>query len=569
MLKKLFLQHYIKRISRYFQANRGARLFTVAGIVLTFLLIGLGVYLFTYRGLQFSQSEEYLAEVAPLFLYQVFILTVGFLILASAIISGLFTFFKRQTTDTWIVTTPAYRILVVVNFIQVVFNASWPFIIIALPMLLAANTIFGFSATGFGLVFVSLALFAVSCAALGVGLVFIAATIAAKLSTRVNRFRMLAGIAAGAVTFFGLLIWRFLTNLDLFELFQVDDLELASATADRIIDRFRYFPSHYPALTLYGAQLNDTVYLTTYFSRSLILFIISIALFTLTQTYFLSLWQLLAEGGFEAREQEEPRRKRALPYRLTKLLINLRSFRSPAQVLFIKELLFNIRTTKNFMWAGFLAILMFIFLGLVPILGNLGSGTDELDRVGLIIIATQFSVISFFVGAFVLRFVFPAFSQEGPAAWILGSAPIDIAEIFLQKIKFYSLINILLVTTAALFFYFNLETMDIEISILEAVAFLGSILILTITVTIIGLGLGVKFVNFQIEDPQLMGTSLPGLALVGLVLFFGLVGGALFYQYLDSGGLSDLIVFNIVLVLSNGLIIRSALKSLERLEYPV
>ncbi|MDX1608187.1 MAG: hypothetical protein R3251_03180, partial [Candidatus Spechtbacterales bacterium] len=357
MAAKLFVQYYIKRIRRYFTDGSSARALTAAAMLVVFFLVGLGVFLFAFRGFEFSQKEQFIAEAAPLYIYELFILIIGFLIFASSIIAGIFTFFRRQDSGRWIAVTPSYNSLAWTGFTKVIIGASWPFILIALPILLAARSVFSIALGGFTLSFFALVSFSVFCASLGILVVFLSAYGSVKLGSGTNTFRLLVLFSLLFMLIGGYATWDGLVNTNVGELFQIEDIELAVATIDRIVDNFKYYPSHLPALTMHSAQTGNTGVAFNYFTANALMLAGAIFAYYILKRGFLRLWQVFSEGGFEARKRINAGGDKNILYSITTSIAGLGSIKTSSRALFKKELLENLRTAKNIMWAGFLTFL--------------------------------------------------------------------------------------------------------------------------------------------------------------------------------------------------------------------
>lgn len=574
MTVKLFIKYYAKRVARYFKENASARMFTALAMTLVFFLVAWGVYAFAYRGFEFTQMEEFIAEAAPLYIYELFILVTGFLIFASAVISSIFTFFRKQESDIWIASTPAHKSLPWVSFTKVVIGASWPFILIALPILLAARAFFEITTIEFLMSFFAVLAFSLFCAALGVLVVFASAHASLLLDRNANRFKALVWTSLAITLIFGYAAWNALAGTDVAEMFQIDNIELAVVSPERVIDNFQYYPSHMPAFTLHYAHRGNVLLAASYFIVTLAMLVLSVFVFAAAKRKYLKLWQIFSEGGFEARKKRSEEKGEGVLYALTSRWSGLSSINTPSRALFKKELLSSTRTAKNVLWGGFLMLLMFINIFLVSVMGDrLGARTaGDLGDVAHLIPALQFAVIIFFIGAFVLRFVFPSFSQEGRASWILGSSPIDLRELFFQKMKLHLSLSALIGGLASVLF-FSRSTDILSDPIFTAfpvdfqmLVFLPSVLIFSLVVAMIGLSLGVIFVNFKIEDPQLMSTSLPGLLLVLVFLGLGALGAAAMYQFI-LGTFVYLMILNFVAPMLAVASVAWALKALKKIEF--
>jgi Zn-dependent protease with chaperone function len=83
-----------------------------------------------------------------------------------------------------------------------------------------------------------------------------------------------------------------------------------------------------------------------------------------------------------------------------------------------------------------------------------------------------------------------------------------------------------------------------------------------------GLGLGAIFPNFDSDDPEVISTSLPGLAFIFGSLFYGGVGAYLFYGFLmGNATIGALVGFDALTILLGIAILGLSLRSLRKFEF--
>src|SRR5437867_3930746 len=102
--------HTARRFRRYFRRNKAAKIVTVLLFLSLAAVIGVGVFSIMRRGLLFTQQQPFLAAVLPLYVYEVSLLAIGYLVFFSALIVGLFGLFRGRF-DHWIIASPQYRAL--------------------------------------------------------------------------------------------------------------------------------------------------------------------------------------------------------------------------------------------------------------------------------------------------------------------------------------------------------------------------------------------------------------------------------------------------------------------------
>ena len=549
MIKKYF-RYYIRRIRRYFDQNSKSR-FLVAGLmVIAISALAFGIFYLTKRGLESTQQGEdpFMIRAVPLYIYQLFFLITGFLIFVSSSIFGLFNFFKGERDD-WIMAGPNFKSLCWVNLFRAVIDSSWPVIVLAVPLLLAVQAVFSLPATYFIFSLIAIFVFSALMATSAVVAIFLLSTIFKML--KIKSFKALAG-SIGAVCFaLGIVIWSRVVRIDINHLFQVEEAIDPSLTY--LQSNFLIFPSYLPAMTVFHGQLGN-------FSKGLLsglllvgLFLAALTIFHLLKAEFLYIWQSFQEGSFEAKTKVKEKKN----------TFKVRGPKSKEGVIFKKELLVSLRSPKNLFWFAFLMVLMLAQVGVVNLLERyVGIGMSSRVATSGLTPALQTGVILFFVSALILRFVFPALSQEGDTAWILGSAPIDFKDIFRTKSSFYSLVMLFISLIALAVYVVPLGASVEVISVLALIIVLG-----VFSLTMLGLSIGTIFVNFKTDDPQKLSTSPAGIAFILISMTYSLIGSYLVYSVLSEENYFLLIIFTLISAIIYFTGKHLAQKSLEGLEF--
>ncbi len=546
MIKEIF-HYYSIRGRRYFEENKLVRL-VVAGLMLVIIfLIALGIFILSKQGLEFTQIEDdFMAQALPLYLYQIFLLITGFLIFISTTIFGLVNFFKTSK-DLWIMASPQYLKIFWVNILRAIISYSWPIVIIIIPLIIAAGQIFNFSWLAFSLALFAVVLFATICSLLAILLLLIVASIITSLNLK--NFKLLTTSLGVLTLFIAVFIWQKVVKMNLEQIFQVNEVFTPSLTP--LENHFAAFPSHLPAMVVYYLQQNN-LSMALEKTGIIILFILGIVLLlNLLKINFLKIWQTFQEGSFEAKNKLTTANNRG----------PLTSFpKSPEGVIYRKELFTSWRSAKNLLWFIFLSVLLFAQVGVISLLGKYSELGGLI--IGDIVLAIQLSIILFFISAFILRFVFPSFSQESSTAWLIGSAPISLTKIFTTKYKFYSIVLLLVGIISLLIYVIPLGVnwgLAIGLLIIMAVAIL--------TLNMLGLALGAIFINFKTNDPNELSTSAPGITFTLISLAYAGLGSYLLYLAINLSGYWPIIIFIIISAIIYQLSKEAALKSLKKLEF--
>lgn len=545
MIKK-FLGYYYKKILRYFETNKQAKILVAGLMSLVFIAIAVGIFYVSKRGLEITQAQDdkFMLQAVPLYIYEIFLLITGFLTFVSTIIFGLFSFFKGDR-DAWIIASPQFRHIFDINFLRSILHSGWPIIILAVPAIIAIGQVFSFSILEFVLSFLIVLVFSFLVSTVAITLILAISLLLKALNLK--KFHILSsltGIFTGAI---GVLIWQRLINNNLKQLFQTQII--TQPTLDLMKANFAIFPSHFPAMTVFNLQQGKLITALEYSIVAIIILILLLAILQLIKTRYLYLWQTFQEGAFEAKTQ-----KSDTPSTFLRLFP-----KSPEQVISKKELLFTLRSPKNLLWFLFLSILLFAQIGAINLLKD-NSAADIFTQG--VMPAIQIGIVLFFVSAFILKFVFPSFSQESDTGWIIGSAPINLKTIFVSKYRFYSVI-ISMLGVIAIFFYLIPMNINLDLSLTLLIIILISIL----SLTMLGLSLGTIFMSFQTKDPQTLSTSSPGIAFMLSSLSYTLIIAYLLYLYISTNQYWPILAF---LILSLAIFFLSkyfSLKSLKHLEF--
>ncbi len=549
MLKK-FIGYYLKKFQRYFENNTKSRLIVTFLMAIMVFLLAAGIYILTREGLGLTQVEEdeFVMKAGPLYIYQLFLLLIGFLIFASTVIFGLFNFFK-ESTDAWIMSSPSYNSLPRIKFFRALFDSSWPIVILAIPLLLAIQSTFSLSAPGFILALATIIVFSLFSGSSAIILTFFLASLM-KLA-KIKSFKLLAA-GMGVITVgLGILAWSRVVAVDIAEIFQVE--EALDPKLNAMKENFSIFPSHFAAMVIH--KLNESFQESfKYFGIVFGMFAGSLIIFELLKNKYLYIWQTFQEGSFEAKNKKENEPRKIIKGRTPKTAVG---------VIFKKEFLTSIRSPQNIFWFSFLMLLMLAQVGVVNLLETYtGIGAShEMASAGATP-SLQLGVIFFFISAFVLRFVFPAFSQEGSTSWIIGAAPINLKKIFDAKLYFYGVL-LVVIGLIALSIYVIPLTIAPEI----VTASLLMILIGVPTLTIIGLSIGTIFANFKTDDPQKLSTSAPGIAFIITSLTYSVFGAYLLYRFLSTGSYFLIAVFISLSIIISVIFKKVTLKSLKKIEF--
>ncbi len=547
-MSRQILTYYLKRIKRYFDKNTRSRALVAFLMVGIILLLSWGIFYLVKQGLQATQTgpDPFIAKAAPLYIYQSFLLITGFLVFVSAVIFGLFNFFKQEKSS-WIMVSPKYTKMPWINLFRAIISSSWPVIIIAIPLSLATGAVFGISLFELLLVVLTIVFFSLFCTSLAITIILAASFLIRHLK-KTSSFKLLTSIVSLFSLLIGVLIWQRMVRADLAKIFQIQ--EISDPALNLMKSNFSIFPSHIPAMAIFKIQEGELVSALQYGGLMTLLLLSVFVVFFILRSRFLIIWQSFQEEDFEAKSKNPQKNKG----------FNLRLFpQKPQGVIFIKELFMSIRSPKNFLWFLFLKILLIAQIGVINLLHRYSSGDFMSNE---LIPAVQIGIVLFFISAFVLRFVFPSFSQEGNTAWIMGAAPIDLRNVFLSKYKFYGT-TLSLVGIIAMLFYIIPLAVTIQLSLSLIMVTVVGIL----SLTMLGLSLGSIFINLETNDPHALSTSAPGIGLTLVSLTYSALTGYLFYISLSQASYWPAIFFVLLSLFIYSLSQYLALRSLKKIEF--
>ncbi len=558
----LLLRYHTVRAARYLRHRRVAKMITLFLYGTVAAGVAAGVFLVLRHGLEYLVKDSFFRIAFPFYLNELFLLVTMYFVFVSAAIVSIFLFFRRD--DSWIMASPRFSFLPLYGGVRVFLSSLWPLLLIGLPGLAAIRSVSGLGISGILIACCALIILAALTVGAAIVLVFLLAVILSKISLRTRTSHRsfltvpyLSFFTALAVGVFSFAVWYRVTHVDLVELFQINDLTSLTSRIDAVSRQFHFFPSHLAALTIFlVAQGNVYAGLIAVGKLSALLMAVG-AIFLLLLPHYLSLWQQLQEGGFEARGGGRGGKKSVLmPPRAFP-----RWLKGVYGALLEKEIMVMFRTVRNLLWFGFMSLLMFLQIGLMTFSYAAANraGTSALSAAGLIQ-ALQLLTIGYFIGAFVLRYAFPAFSTERRTAWILAAAPVDFGSLFYAKFLFYTVLFVLIGIGAGI----------IQAAIVPAGAallFVSFLVSVIVTVTALGISLGAFFPNFQTDDPETLSTSLSGLACIGLSLLVVSFGAVLWYRFSTGRSGGELLIYEILSLAAVGIVLRRAAYSLRRLEF--
>lgn len=532
------------KFKRYFSHNLAAKIITACLFIGLLFAIGTGVYLGVHAGFVAMNQQTYGQQTLPFYTYEIFFLVMSYLMLLSAIASSFFAIARQD--DEWIAATPKYKMLLGRAVRSVFFASLWPLLVLGLPAILALRSVYASGAgAAYGANFIIagvIGLILIAAIACGLAIALVLALAEVLHAARKLRMKWLVITAIAVIALATWTILREILAMNIISLFVSGPLSATTANITGIVSAFRLFPTQLMAFLMLNLQNGAVAAAWTDIGwLALIAAAISLVIYLLSFGY-LHVWQKLEEGSFEART-EISSQKVSSPG-----ISFLKSANTGTAALFYKEAVTNLRNLKNATWLFFMLALWVTQTALnIFLRWNIAQYSVHAQTASAVIQSLQLVTATFFVSAFVLRFVLPSFSSERRMAWILGAAPVSLRRIFFSKLSFYGTLFLALglilgIANAAI----------LGLSLLHALGFLLLLAIMILCITTFGFSLGAIFPDTESDDPEAVSTSLPGLAFTFISLLYGACGAWLYYIGLNATasvgtvGSTDAVAFAIV-----------------------
>lgn len=503
------------RIGAKILRERDARLAVGAGFLLVFAGVMVGEYLF------FSRSFRAVADLGvaapPLTLYALeaffaLILVIGIL---SAVVTGSTIFFRVAENRLFLATPMPLSALFVLRSVETFALTSWAFVLLAAPALLALG-VHHERAAGFYLVGAALLLgFLGLAGALGVLLTMAFGGLLGHFRSRLG----IVGLTVGLLVAAGLLVGRSVvpTRADFNTMFEPGLLNGTTVALHFVEDKFAAWPSHAFAASVFGLATGQGSHPGRALATSLVLPLAAAAAsYWAGGALFRRVVWRAAEGVLLARPEgaaTPPLGWRSFPVLL----------RGPVGALLEKELVTVARNPQELGRGGFFAFLLALYTLLflrVPVPDRAGTEAISAQLVAFSILAT-----GYFLTTVALRFVFPALSLEGRAAWILFASPVPLVPLFWARLGLYATGGFLGLGGIAL-----AGAARLGLSPLGFALFAGLLALMSLTIMTVALALGVCWPDFRGRSAEALATSAGGLLTSALCLGYVAVTGWLGYR---------------------------------------
>ena len=460
--------------------------------IISFFVVGYLVLAFElfFHGLRFIAKFPGLGAVlTERLLFTLFAFLFALLLLSNLVIAYTNLFRNRETA--FLLTLPVSRQTIFNwKFIETVILASWAFLFLIAPLLVAFGLVRGVPWHFYPLTGLLIVLFIILPGILG-------SALALAIGRHLDRKSFQLVLMAAAVILLAFVAFWWKTN-------PVDDDLLDKRTLEALDHllaktRFTMFP-FLPSYWLSSAVLQWAEGITTsaiFFAGVLLshtLFFGSIAFTRFGNLFYntASAVQSRVGGGFSlslTRTQINSRH----PGLLERAAALIPILEPETRALAVKDLRMFWRDTTQ--WAQ--SVVFFGLLGAYII--NLRNFTHQLASPFWIhaVAFLNLGACAFNLASVTTRFVFPQFSLEGQRLWIVGLAPVGLARVV--KIKYW------LASAASLFVTLGLVTLSCYLLRMpwDDVMFFGAVItVMTFALNGLAVGLGVLFPNVKESNPN-------------------------------------------------------------------
>ena len=473
-----------------------ARAGLFAGVaVLVALVLFAVVFWLTWQLLDYEELGDYLMRLGLSWLFLTFLSFIAF----SAIVSSLSTFFLSEDLRLLVAAPVPGERFFYSRFARTVGQSSWMVVTFLLPVLLAVGLARCAGAGYYLAALLTVVPFVVIPVAVGTLLTLLLVSVFP--ARRARDVLMLMGVLFAVAL---ILLLRFLRPERLLSVQSLPDLTAFFATLQSPVTPL--LPSFWAGETLFTALRGrfDSLHAGALWTTAAVFTVLARAAFG---RHYFTAWS----------KAQEARKARFTRLRSLEWLAHRLPLPCAARNLLVKDLKVFLRDTTQWSQLLLLLALALVYLYNFRVL--------DLDRIPYMsgVVKNAYAFVNLAMAAFVLsavavRFVFPAVSAEGPAFWIVRSAPVTMRS-FLWS-KFWTGLVPVLVLAEALTIASN--------EFLGVVPFLKGLsaaAIFFMSFSLVGLaaGLGARHPRFSAENVAQVAGSYGGIAFMVLAVLFILV----------------------------------------------
>jgi ABC-2 type transport system permease protein len=453
------------------------------------------VFWLTWQLLDYAELGDYLIRLGLSWLFLTFLSFLAF----SAVVTAVSTFFLSEDLRLLVPAPIEASRLFYSRYVKTVGQASWMVVTFLVPVLLAV----GLARCAGVLYYLSIVLTLVPFVLIPVAVGSMTALLLVNVfpARRARDILMLMGLLFAVAL---VMMLRFLRPERLLNVQSLPDVTAFFATLQSPVTPL--FPSFWAGETLFSALQRQVDWLHAGSLWTTALALTVLARIAFGRHYF--------DGWSKAQEARKVRFSRL---RLVERLIGLLPLRRPTRSLVLKDLKVFLRDTTQWSQLLLLVALVFVYLYNFRVL--------DLERIPYMsgVVKNAYAFVNLAMAGFVLsavavRFVFPAVSAEGPAFWIVRTAPVPMRA-FLWSKFWTGLVPVLVLA----------ETLTIlSNEFLGALPFLkvlsaAAVVVMSFALVGLAAGMGAQYPRFGAENVTQVAGSFGGIAYMVLAVLFILV----------------------------------------------
>jgi ABC-2 type transport system permease protein len=404
--------------NRYRRLGRGGRV-RFAGFLVLAIAFGTGVFLFFHRALSYFIGIPELGPILTHKLLGMVFITFFSILLFSNIVTGLSSFYLSRELDRLVAAPLAIRRLFYGRFAETVLDSSWMMLIFALPAFLAYGVVHGTGPAFYLVTAATLPPFVIVPAALGVCITTLLVTVFP--ARRTKDILVLLSVIAVALLYllFRLMRPERLVNPEGFA-------DFGAFLAAMRTPEWPFLPSTWAAEILFpllGLQ-QDGAPLFYYALLASTAAVTVMAAEALVARLFLRGWTKAQEGR-QAHFTQRVGWERLLTAMTAVFPLQTR-------IIIIKEVKSFFRDTSQWSQLILLAALVVVYVYNFSVLPLKGSPLVTFYFKNVIAFL-NLALAAFVLASVAARFVFPSFSMEGRALWVMKGAPVPARRIWWAK----------------------------------------------------------------------------------------------------------------------------------------
>ena len=447
----------------------------------------------------YAELGDYLLRVGLSWLFLTFLSFLAF----SGVVAALSTFFLSDDLRLLLAAPVAPHRLFHARFVRTLAHASWMVVVFLVPLLLGIGLARCAPATFYALSILTIVPFSVIPVALGAAATLLLVNVFP--ARRARDILMLMGLLFAASI---VILLRYIRPERLMRVESLPDVTAFFSTLQSPVTP--YLPSFWAGETLFANLQGgrDLLHLGALWTTALMLVVVVGAAY--------ERWHF---DGFS--NAQEARKARFTRFRVLDRLAGRLPLGTVRRNLLVKDLKVFLRDVSQ--WSQLLLLMALVLVYLY------NFRALDLERIPFMsgVVKNVYAFVNLAMAGFVMatiavRFVFPGVSAEGPAFWIIRSAPISMRD-FLWSKFWIGFVPLLILSEGLTIAANELLGVDPFLKVVAAIA------IVFMSYALVGLatGLGARYPRFNAENASQVAGSFGGIAFMVVAVLFVLVTIAL------------------------------------------